>query len=110
MCIPDIFDNNFSRGFQQIHATPEESPSHETNSKIEAHTTLLDALKTALRTSAHSFVLRFIDLQGIPELLGILQLLDSRVANSPLHTSLIGCLKALMNNSVGSTRSTRILI
>lgn len=48
----------------------------------------------------YSFVLRFIELQGIVELLSILQMLDNRVANSPLHTSLIGCLKALMNNSV----------
>lgn len=49
-----------------------------------------------------SFVLRFIELQGIPDLLGNLQLMDNRatLANSPLRTSLIGCLKALMNNSV----------
>lgn len=57
-------------------------------------------LSPSLSLFVYSFVLRFIELQGIPELLGILQLLDNRVANSPLHTSLIGCLKALMNNSV----------
>ncbi|XP_055636774.1 disheveled-associated activator of morphogenesis 1 isoform X2 [Toxorhynchites rutilus septentrionalis] len=82
-------------------SSPDESPSHEYNPKIESHTALFDALKTALRTSAHSFVIRFIELQGLPALLELLQALDIRVANSPLHTSLIGCIKALMNNSTG---------
>lgn len=50
-----------------------------------------------------SFVLRFVELQGLPSLLDLLQTLDVRVANSPLHTSLIGCIKALMNNSVSLT-------
>ncbi|XP_065082309.1 disheveled-associated activator of morphogenesis 1 isoform X2 [Ochlerotatus camptorhynchus] len=82
-------------------SSPDESPSHEYSPKIESHTALFDALKTALRTSAHSFVIRFIELQGLPALLELLQALDIRVANSPLHTSLIGCIKALMNNSTG---------
>lgn len=64
----------------------------------------MDALKTALRTSAHSFVLRFVELNGLSALLDILRVLDIRVANSPMHSSLIGCLKALMNNSVGSNK------
>lgn len=81
---------------------PDDSPCHEYGFKIEAHTAFLDALKTALRTSAHSFVLRFIELNGLPVLLDLLQALDIRVSNSPLHSSLIGCLKALMNNSVSS--------
>uniref|UniRef100_A0A182UWJ5 Disheveled-associated activator of morphogenesis 1 n=1 Tax=Anopheles merus TaxID=30066 RepID=A0A182UWJ5_ANOME len=80
---------------------PDESPTHEYGPKIESQTALFDALKTALRTSAHSFVIRFIELQGLPALLELLQALDIRVANSPLHTSLIGCIKALMNNSTG---------
>ncbi|XP_035891223.1 disheveled-associated activator of morphogenesis 1 isoform X1 [Anopheles stephensi] len=80
---------------------PDESPTHEYGPKIESQTALFDALKTALRTSAHSFVIRFIELQGLPALLELLQVLDIRVANSPLHTSLIGCIKALMNNSTG---------
>lgn len=79
---------------------PDDSPTHEYGFKIESHTVFLDALKTALRTSAHSFVLRFIELNGLSVLLDILRSLDIRVANSPLHSSLIGCLKALMNNSV----------
>lgn len=85
---------------QQFQSRPDESPSHEYNFKIESHTAFLDALKTALRTSAHSFVLRFVELNGLSALLDILHLLDIRVANSPMHSSLIQCLKALMNNSV----------
>lgn len=88
---------------QQLQSSPEDSPCREYSFKIESHTTLLDALKTALRTSAHSFVLRFVELEGLPALLDLLQALDIRVANSPLHTSLIGCLKAMMNNSVSRT-------
>lgn len=91
-----------SFSLQQLQAKPDESPCHEYNFKIESHTAFLDALKTALRTSAHSFVLRFVELNGLPALLDILRALDIRVANSPMHSSLIGCLKALMNNSVCS--------
>lgn len=85
----------------QLKMNPEDSPCHEYSSRVESQTAFLDALKTALRTSAHSFVLRFIELQGLPALLDLLQNLDIRVANSSLHTSLIGCIKALMNNSTG---------
>lgn len=83
-----------------IAISPEDSPCHEYNALIESHTHFLDALKTALRTSTHSFVLRFVEFEGLPALLNLLQKMDIRVANSPLHTSLIGCIKALMNNSV----------
>lgn len=84
--------------------TSEDSPRHhELQSKIEQHTALCDGLKTALRTSAHSFVLKFIEHQGLPALLNMLEAItDVFVANSSLHTSLIGCIKALMNNSVSS--------
>lgn len=85
----------------QLNSSPESSPTHEYSFKVESHTALLDALKTALRTSAHSFVLRFIELQGLSALLDLLKNLDIKVANSGLHTSLIGCIKALMNNSTG---------
>lgn len=91
---------HFPRLPQQFQSKPDESPTHEYHFKIESHTAFLDALKTALRTSAHSFVLRFVELNGLPALLEILRSLDIRVANSPMHSSLIGCLKALMNNSV----------
>ncbi|XP_023309444.2 disheveled-associated activator of morphogenesis 1 [Lucilia cuprina] len=84
-----------------ISVSPEDSPCHEYNARIESHTHFLDALKTALRTSTHSFVLRFVEFEGLPALLNLLQKMDIRVANSPFHTSLIGCIKALMNNSTG---------
>lgn len=86
-------------------ASADASPCHEYGGgvpKTDGQTALLDALKTALRTSAHSFVLRFVELQGLPALLELLLSLDARVAQSTLHTSLIGCIKALMNNSVST--------
>ncbi|KAH8420144.1 hypothetical protein KR009_006213, partial [Drosophila setifemur] len=83
--------------------SPEDSPSHELGlgNRLDGHAAFVDALKTALRTSTHSFVLRFVELDGLPALLDLLRQLDIRVTNSPLHTSLIGCIKALMNNSMG---------
>lgn len=63
-----------------------------------------EALKTALRTQPHSFVLRFIELDGLNALLQVLGTMDTEAANSNLHTSVIGCLKALMNNSVSSVK------
>lgn len=86
----------------QLKVTSDDSPRHhEIQSKIEQHTALCDAIKTALRTSAHSFVLKFMEYQGLPALLNVLDAIsDIFVANNPLHTSLIGCIKALMNNSV----------
>ncbi|XP_067637402.1 disheveled-associated activator of morphogenesis 1 isoform X2 [Eurosta solidaginis] len=67
----------------------------------EGHILFLDALKTALRTSTHSFVLRFVDLDGLPCLLNLLKWMHPDVVNSDLHTRIIGCIKALMNNSTG---------
>ncbi|XP_064556257.1 disheveled-associated activator of morphogenesis 1 [Drosophila montana] len=84
-----------------VSLSPEDSPSHELSTRLDNHAAFVDALKTALRTSTHSFVLRFVELDGLPALLNLLLQLDIRVANSSLHTSLIGCIKALMNNSMG---------
>ena len=98
---PDYYIERLKDMAVQMKSSPDDSPSHEYSPKIESHTALFEDLKTALRTSAHSFVIRFIELQGLPALLELLQALDIRVANSPLHTSLIGCIKALMNNSTG---------
>lgn len=98
---PESYVERLKELASQMKSLPEDSPCHEYKPKIESQITLIDALKTALRTSAHSFVIRFIEFQGLPVLLEILQSLDIRVANSPLHTSLIGCIKALMNNSTG---------
>jgi dishevelled associated activator of morphogenesis len=70
----------------------------------------MDALKTALRTQPHSFVLKFVEQSGLEALLGFLVAMDHETAQSTLHTALIGCLKALMNNSVSKTALNLILI
>lgn len=62
---------------------------------------LLDSLKTALRTQPHSYVLRFVEMDGLIHLLDALSAMDYDTSQSSVHTSLIGCVKALMNNSVG---------
>lgn len=63
----------------------------------------VEALKTALRTQPHSFVLRFIESDGLNALLQVLGKIDVEATHNNLHTSVIGCLKALMNNSVSET-------
>nr|XP_032518459.1 disheveled-associated activator of morphogenesis 1 [Danaus plexippus plexippus] len=62
-------------------------------------TGLVDGLKTALRTRAHSFVLRFIKQGGLAALLEALQ----RAPRDDAITrhNLIAGIKALMNNSTG---------
>lgn len=47
-----------------------------------------------------SFVVRFIELNGLQIILDFLSNMDYETAQSPIHTSMIGCIKALMNNSV----------
>uniref|UniRef100_A0A8C0FEX6 Dishevelled associated activator of morphogenesis 1 n=1 Tax=Bubo bubo TaxID=30461 RepID=A0A8C0FEX6_BUBBB len=47
------------------------------------------------------FVTRFIDLDGLSCILNFLKSMDYETAKSQIHTSLIGCIKALMNNSLG---------
>ncbi|XP_063226391.1 disheveled-associated activator of morphogenesis 1 isoform X2 [Bacillus rossius redtenbacheri] len=76
-------------------------PADAEEEEVRARTRQLDGLKTALRTQPHSFVLRFIELDGLQALLGFLAAMDYPTAQSPVHTSLIGCVKALMNNSTG---------
>lgn len=68
--------------------------------EMVARTRTLDSLKTALRTQPHSFVLRFVECDGLLGLLACLAAMDYNTAQSSVHTSLIGCVKALMNNSV----------
>uniref|UniRef100_A0A3P8XG39 Dishevelled associated activator of morphogenesis 1b n=1 Tax=Esox lucius TaxID=8010 RepID=A0A3P8XG39_ESOLU len=48
-----------------------------------------------------SFVTRFIDLDGLTCILNFLKSMDYETTESQIHTSLIGCIKALMNNSQG---------
>ena len=43
---------------------------------------------------------RFIDQDGLQCLLDFLQGMDNETLQGSIHTSIIGCIKALMNNSV----------
>uniref|UniRef100_A0A3Q2VF29 Dishevelled associated activator of morphogenesis 1b n=1 Tax=Haplochromis burtoni TaxID=8153 RepID=A0A3Q2VF29_HAPBU len=61
----------------------------------------IENLKTALRTQPMRFVTRFIDLDGLTCILNFLKSMDYDTTESQIHTSLIGCIKALMNNSQG---------
>ncbi|KAL7987437.1 hypothetical protein Chor_006356 [Crotalus horridus] len=47
------------------------------------------------------FVVRFIELDGLSCLLNFLKSMDYETSESRIHTSIIGCIKALMNNSQG---------
>ena len=47
-----------------------------------------------------SFVIRFIELEGLQCLVNFLSNMDYMTSHSPIHTSVIGCIKALMNNTV----------
>ncbi|GAB6020602.1 hypothetical protein CHUAL_003278 [Chamberlinius hualienensis] len=69
--------------------------------EVATRTKLLDSLKTALRTQPHSFVTRFIELDGLSCLLNFLTNMNYETSQSSIHTSIIGCFKALMNNSNG---------
>ncbi|CAO2607344.1 Disheveled-associated activator of morphogenesis 2 [Lemmus lemmus] len=62
---------------------------------------VVEDLKTALRTQPMRFVTRFIELEGLTCLLNFLRSMDHTTCESRIHTSLIGCIKALMNNSQG---------
>ncbi|MEJ1287971.1 dishevelled associated activator of morphogenesis 2 [Cricetulus griseus] len=62
---------------------------------------VVEDLKTALRTQPMRFVTRFIELEGLTCLLNFLRSMDHATCESRIHTSLIGCIKALMNNSQG---------
>ncbi|XP_054617510.1 disheveled-associated activator of morphogenesis 1-like isoform X5 [Dunckerocampus dactyliophorus] len=61
----------------------------------------IESLKTALRTQPMRFVTRFIDVDGLTCILNFLKSMDYETTESQIHTSLIGCIKALMNNSQG---------
>ncbi|KAL4713308.1 hypothetical protein ACJJTC_015295 [Scirpophaga incertulas] len=73
-------------------SSSENTPSAETCA-------LVDGLKTALRTRAHSFVLRFIKLGGLGAILDALQ--RAPRDDAVTRHDLIAAIKALMNNSTG---------
>ncbi|XP_072222210.1 disheveled-associated activator of morphogenesis 1-like [Leuresthes tenuis] len=62
---------------------------------------VVEDLKTALRTQPIRFVSRFIELDGLSCILSFVRTMDDEMAESQVHTSLIGCIKALMNSSQG---------
>lgn len=62
---------------------------------------IVDGLKTALRTQPMRFVTRFIELDGLSCILNFLKTMDYETSESHIHTSLIGCINALMNNTQG---------
>ncbi|KAM4542826.1 disheveled-associated activator of morphogenesis 1-like [Odontesthes bonariensis] len=62
---------------------------------------VVEDLKTALRTQPMRFVSRFIELDGLSCILNFVRTMDDETAESQVHTSLIGCIKALMNSSQG---------
>ncbi|KAK6182752.1 hypothetical protein SNE40_010364 [Patella caerulea] len=68
---------------------------------LSMRTKLVENLKTALRTQTMSFVVRFVDQGGLQCLLEYLCKMDYLISESAIHTSIIGCIKALMNNSHG---------
>lgn len=69
--------------------------------ELELREKTVENLKTALRTQPMSFVTRFLEIDGLQCLENFLSRMDYQVAESSIHTAIIGCFKALMNNSQG---------
>lgn len=57
-----------------------------------------------------SFVTQFLELDGLQCLENFLSNMDYQVGESNIHTAVIGCFKALMNNSVSGQRIINIYI
>ncbi|KAM4835492.1 disheveled-associated activator of morphogenesis 2 isoform 2-T5 [Thomomys bottae] len=92
---PDYYIDriNSMAAIQSLYAYDEE--------EMEMRNKVVEDLKTALRTQPMRFVTRFIELEGLACLLNFLRSMDHATCESRIHTSLIGCIKALMNNSQG---------
>ncbi|XP_069930209.1 disheveled-associated activator of morphogenesis 2 isoform X9 [Oryctolagus cuniculus] len=92
---PDYYIDriNSMAAMQSLYAFDEE--------ETEMRNQVVEDLKTALRTQPMRFVTRFIELEGLSCLLNFLRSMDHATCESRIHTSLIGCIKALMNNSQG---------
>ncbi|XP_054425296.1 disheveled-associated activator of morphogenesis 2 isoform X1 [Pteronotus mesoamericanus] len=92
---PDYYIDriNSMAAMQSLYAFNEE--------ETEMRNQVVEDLKTALRTQPMRFVTRFIELDGLTCLLNFLRSMDHATCESRIHTSLIGCIKALMNNSQG---------
>ncbi|XP_065661274.1 disheveled-associated activator of morphogenesis 2 isoform X3 [Hydra vulgaris] len=106
-----IYCSRFKQGSNESSVSPDHylKKLHALNSlyyqrsdeEIKARTKFLDELKTALRTQPMSFVLWFLNNEGLQCLVDILANMDWETCESTIHTACIGCLKALMNNSNG---------
>ncbi|XP_056424612.1 disheveled-associated activator of morphogenesis 2 isoform X2 [Hyla sarda] len=92
---PDYYIDriNSMAAMQTLYAFDEED--------TEMRNKIVEDLKTALRTQPMRFVTRFIELDGLTCLLNFLKSMDYDTLESRIHTSVIGCIKALMNNSQG---------
>ncbi|NXI51136.1 DAAM2 protein, partial [Chloroceryle aenea] len=92
---PDYYIDriNSMAAMQTLYAFDEE--------ETEMKNKIVEDLKTALRTQPMRFVTRFIELDGLSCLLNFLKSMDYDTSESRIHTSVIGCIKALMNNSQG---------
>ncbi|KAM4770700.1 disheveled-associated activator of morphogenesis 2 isoform 2-T4 [Rhinophrynus dorsalis] len=92
---PDYYIDriNSMAAMQTLYAFDEED--------TEMRNKVVGDLKTALRTQPMRFVTRFIELDGLTCLLNFLKSMDYETSESRIHTSVIGCIKALMNNSQG---------
>ncbi|XP_060610079.2 disheveled-associated activator of morphogenesis 2 isoform X2 [Anolis sagrei] len=92
---PDYYIDriNSMAAMQTVYAFDEE--------ETEMRNKIVEDLKTALRTQPMRFVTRFIELDGLTCLLNFLKSMDYETSESRIHTSVIGCIKALMNNSQG---------
>ena len=62
---------------------------------------LKNNLKLPLCLFSLRFVTRFIELDGLSCILNFLMSMDYETTESQIHSSLVGCIKALMNNSQG---------
>ena len=71
---------------------------------IEEKRKFFERLKTALRTSSTSFVLQFLEKDGLISLMTFLQSMDSIMKSSAVHTLILGCIKAIMNVPEGRKR------
>ncbi|NXR15791.1 DAAM2 protein, partial [Semnornis frantzii] len=79
----------------------EKEDEEERNKTIESNKSHLAFGFKAKPPLCDRFVTRFIDLDGLSCILNFLKSMDYETAESRIHTSLIGCIKALMNNSLG---------
>lgn len=92
---PEYYIDQISQMTTYLRSAIVEDADTEKNLKVASD------LKTALRTQPISFVLRFVDQNGLEYLLSFLKSMNHLVRQSQLHYSLIGCIKALMNNPDG---------